>query len=72
MSDSKCKPKHLGKKIKNIYIIPIEVGVCSSAILISSYKLSMEFTDNVFGTEDFSDNLLFGLGLTWMVVAEKW
>ena len=31
----------------------------------------MEFTDNVFGTEDFSDNLLFGLGLTWMVVAEK-
>ena len=27
----------------------------------------MEFTDNVFGTEDFSDNLLFGLGLAWMV-----
>ena len=49
----------------------MEVGVCSSAILISSYKLSMEFTDNVFGTEDFSDNLLLGLGLTWMVVAEK-
>ena len=49
----------------------MEVGVCSSAILISSYKLSIEFTDNVFGTEDFSDNLLLGLGLTWMVVAEK-